>query len=387
MTTQFTFFMGLPVLVILNNENRRVPHGTLSFSMDMKKIKIVALFLISLLVGLGCSYKKNSLEDHYGFTEFRKLSGNRLNIGNTIKRAYELLLVDNLLIVSDPNERFHFTVIDIEIEKKLGEFGKIGDGPCELTFPSGMQVTGRGDKIVGVNNRNKFSYQEFDLSSFGTDVGGRDVCFNATKGFNYNYQKIILVKDGLFAGTGLFESRFAISKVDEPEPSWYFGEYPFSEDLSEFDHNILAMAFQGEMLMRPSGGKFVSTSIASFNFDIVRIGPDGSFELESEHRFWPPSFSGISGSFIQATMNSENKYGCLSTSVSDDYIYILFSGKKMNANAMYSRTIFVFDWDGNPVEVIELDQDLNLISISQNDEYLIGYVDDGQANLYKFPLK
>jgi hypothetical protein len=86
-------------------------------------------------------------------------------------------------------------------------------------------------------------------------------------------------------------------------------------------------------------------------------------------------------------MESDNKYGCLSTSVSDNFIYILFSGKTMKENALYSNTVLVYDWEGNPIKVLELDQQLNLISVSQNDEYLVGSVDDGQANLYKYKLK
>jgi hypothetical protein len=54
---------------------------------------------------------------------------------------------------------------------------------------------------------------------------------------------------------------------------------------------------------------------------------------------------------------------------------------------MYSKTVLVYDWEGNPIKVLELDQELNLISVSQNDDYLVGYVDDGQANLYKYKLK
>jgi hypothetical protein len=38
-------------------------------------------------------------------------------------------------------------------------------------------------------------------------------------------------------------------------------------------------------------------------------------------------------------MTSENKYGCLSTSFSDDYIYILLSGKTKKENGNLSKTV------------------------------------------------
>jgi hypothetical protein len=358
---------------------------------NMRKINLSLVFISFLLVALGCSKKKNTKE-FFGFSEFQTVTGNRFAVDENINKAYELLIVGELLIVSDPNYQYHFTIIDLHEEKKVGEFGKMGYGPCELSFSAGLQLIGKGDPIVGVNNRDKFSYQVYNLSDVLSGNNRLDTCINTTSTFNTNYHKLIKVQDSLFVGTGSFEKRFAVSRTGETEPREFYGEYPFSQDLAAFNHHILAIAYRGDILMRPSGGKFVSTSISSFNFDIVRIGHNGSLELENATRFWPPSFGGNSGSFISSgylisTMESDNKYGCLSTSVSDNFIYILYSGKTMKENAMYSKTVLVYDWEGNPIKVLELDQELNLISVSQNDEYLVGYVDDGQANLYKYKLK
>ncbi|WP_194972846.1 BF3164 family lipoprotein [Aquiflexum lacus] len=358
----------------------------------MKKINLSIIAICFLIVTLGCSKNNKNPEEFFGFKEYQTVTGNRLAVSDNIQKAYELLVVGELLIVSNPNFQYHFTIIDLNEEKKVAEFGKMGYGPCELSFPASLQLTGNGSNVVGVNNRNKFSYQEFNLSSVLSQNNKLDTCINTTSNFNLNYHKLIKVQDSLFVGTGSFEKRFAVSKTDEKLPSEFFGEYPFSKDLAAFNHHILSIAYQGDILMRPSGGKFVSTSRSSFNFDIVRIGLNGSLELENATRFWPPSFGGNSGSLIStgyfiSTMESDNKYGCLSTSVSDNFIYILYSGKTMKENAMYSNTILVYDWNGNPIKVLELDQQLNLISVSQNDDYLIGSVDDGEANLYKYKLK
>lgn len=361
---------------------------------NMKKINLSIIAICFLIVTLGCSKNKKNPDEFFGFSEFQKVTGNKFAVDENINKAFELLIVGELLVVSIPNDQYQFTILDLNEEKKVGEFGKFGDGPCDLSFPTGlhlMQLIGKGDPIVGVNNRDKFTYQEFNLSAVIAGNNRSDTCINTTSTFNPNYHKLIKVQDSLFVGTGSFEKRFAVSRTGETEPMEIYGEYPFSQDLAAFNHHILSIAYQGDILMRPSGGKFVSTSRSSFNFDIVRIGNNGSLELENATRFWPPSFGGNSGSFIStgyfhSSMESDNKYGCLSTSVSDNFIYILYSGKTMKENAMYSNTVLVYDWDGNPIKVLELDQQLNLISVSQNDDYLIGSVDDGEANLYKFNL-
>lgn len=40
----------------------------------------------------------------------------------------------------------------------------------------------------------------------------------------------------------------------------------------------------------------------------------------------------------------------------------------------------------NPVKILELDQAVSIIEVNENDKDLIGYVDDGKANLYRFEL-
>jgi hypothetical protein len=153
-------------------------HGSinLQYLKNVKKINLSLVFISFLLLALGCS-KKNNSKEFFGFTEFQMVKGDRLPVSDNIEKAYELLVVGELLIVSNPNFQYHFTIIDLNEEKKVGEFGKMGDGPCELSFSAGLQLPGNGTKnIVGVNNRNKFSYQEYDLSDVLSGNNRLDNC-------------------------------------------------------------------------------------------------------------------------------------------------------------------------------------------------------------------
>ncbi len=49
--------------------------------------------------------------------------------------------------------------------------------------------------------------------------------------------------------------------------------------------------------------------------------------------------------------------------------------------------VLVYDWEGNPVNMLELDQEINMLAVNEDDNYLIGYLDDGKANLFRFDLK
>lgn len=302
-----------------------------------------------------------------------------------INRANNLLLLNDILIVSDPNKENHFKIIDISNENLLGSFGNIGDGPCEIQFPASLQIIDEKTSIIGVNNRKSFGYRELllDESQFNST---KDSCLYDYGKFDFDYQKLLKLDNNHIVGVGLFNNRFALSSLTNNTVISEFGKYPFEDELNQFDHNVLAMAYQGEIIKHPSKPLFVSTSINSFNFDIVQFNADNTLSLVAQKHYWFPSFSGSSGNAIQATMTSDNKQGCLSTAVTEENIYILYSGKSRRDGDSESNQILVYDWEGNPKKVLKLDKSLNVISADSKGRYLIGYHDDGQPNLYKMTL-
>ncbi|MCL6260688.1 TolB-like 6-bladed beta-propeller domain-containing protein [Aquiflexum sp. TKW24L] len=340
------------------------------------------LLLMPIIIG-GCSGEKRS--QFNDSQKFEKREIELLPFSDEVTRAFDLLILENHLIVTDPDQEFHFKVFDIESQKLIGKFGKIGEGPCEIQFPSSVQrIVGEKQKI-GINNRKSFSYLEFHLDK--TNGILKDSCFPVNGKFDFNYQKFVRINQNKIVGTGLFQSRFAISEIEDNRIINLMGRYPFEEKLKEYPHEALAMAFQGDLLVHLSKPWVVSTSRNSFNFDIVKFGEDGVINQITEKHFWPPSFEGEAGGFVQARMKEDNKYGCLSTTVSGNFIYVLFSGKTQAKRGTESNEILVFDWEGNLQKTIEINSPLTLIAASENDEYLIGYLDDGKTNIFKIDLK
>lgn len=339
--------------------------------------------LIPILFG-GCSGERTFQFNELKKTETREVE--LLPIGDEITRAFDLFILDGSLIISDPDQDFHFKVFDLESHELIGKFGKIGDGPCEIKFPSSIQRLAGEKNRVGVNNRKSFSYLEFQLDKVMGSV--QDTCFPLDGKFDFNYQKFVRISEDKIVGTGLFKNRFAISNTRDNEILRLMGSYPFRSEMQEFGHETLAMAYQGDLLVHPSKPWVVSTAMSSFNFDILKFNEIGDLNQVQiiEKHFWPPLFEGGSGNLIQARMKLDNKSGCLSTTVSKKFIYILFSGKTAKEKGNESEKILVYDWDGNLQKTIVVNSVLNLIAVSENDEFLIGYLDNGKSNIFKIDL-
>lgn len=348
----------------------------------MMKPKLL-LHLISIIIIGGCSEDKVTQFNESKKTEKRVVK--LLTFSDEITRAFDLLILENNLIISDPDQEYHFKMFDLESQSLIGKFGKIGNGPCEIQFPSSIQrLSGEKNKI-GINNRNIFSYLELRLEK--TKGLLQDSCYAVNGKFDFNYQKFVRISQDKIIGTGLFENRFAISKIHDNKILSLFSEYPFEKELVEYQYETLAMAFQGDLLVHPSKPWVLSTTRKSFNFDILKFDEDGELNQITEKHFWPPSFEGESGDFVQARMKADNKSGCLNATVSENLIYILFSGKTAEDKGNESNTILVYDWKGNLQKTIQVNSPLNLITVSENDEFLVGYLDDGKSNIFQIELK
>ena len=68
----------------------------------MRKINLSIVALCFLIVTLGCSKNKKNPDEFFGFKEYQTVTGNRLAVSDNIQKAYELLIVGELLIVSNP---------------------------------------------------------------------------------------------------------------------------------------------------------------------------------------------------------------------------------------------------------------------------------------------
>src|SRR5690554_796492 len=110
--------------------------------------------ILSLTVLISCKSGKNIEDNPLGlFPDEIALQSIRLNTSNDIFRALQLLQINEFLVVSDPNDFFHFSVIDIENDQFKFKFGKIGDGPCEINFRATVERIKNSGNLLGVFNK------------------------------------------------------------------------------------------------------------------------------------------------------------------------------------------------------------------------------------------
>lgn len=332
---------------------------------------IMRIFLFSVLVFLAsCNSQSNDNEI---------LKSKKLKVSDSILFPTEFVLFDNLLIISDYGDTDYFKLIDVKSDKVVKQFGRLGDGPCELKPNSILQKV--NDSTLGVFDRQNFTYLEFPLENADSIF-----CQNETKKFDFNIQKLIKLDSEIYLGVGLYDGRYILTNSSNYSIDSVFIEYPFNNDLPiSFEEK--AMLFQGNFTNNLDKSRIAFATRSSPVLDILSFQNNEVELIKRIQGSTLPIFtSENSGEMVGASLGDHNVWGFLSITSSDSFIYGLYSGKKTKEEYQKSNLVYVYDWDGNIIKKIVLDQEVSDIVVDDSDDYLIGYLDDGKSNLYQFNL-
>lgn len=348
--------------------------------------QIVFQFFVVLLLSMACAPKKDKSDPTIDFSNETNLMSKRLLSSESIFRAETMMLIQDYLIVHDIGLNYIYKIIDIDSDRYLKEFGKLGEAPNELDLPVFMNRVGIEGNRIGINEASKQTFHEYSIDDILNSIKEPQVLLSTRK-FDYGHIRVAQIHSDLFVGYGFYEKPYTLNLGNRRIEN--IGNFPFQSQLNKFSFPTLVMAYQPRLFKNPKKPLIVSSSVFSFNLDFLKISEKGQLEIYKKLHFWPPDFKDESeGNEASAAIKKENRFGNISTTVSGEFVYILFQDKPWEFEyPLKSNRILVYDWEGNAVKIINLDVELNYIAVHEDDKYLIGYVDDGKANLYKFDLK
>ncbi len=343
-------------------------------------------FLLSWVIFLNACSSSPKLKDPLlDFEDKENLSSKRLQSSDSLFRVGGLLLFDSILIVKDDELDYLFKVIDIRQDQLIKQFGKIGEGPCELGPSSIISKSGEDGNMIGIFEMQTREFQEFYFDSI-LESEGDPPCIPFQGNFDYESRVIYKLKGNYFIGTPKGENLYALFLGNKIVQA--IGQFPFYDQFKGVDPMNLDMAFQNKLILHPTKPLALGTSVFSFNMDILELKNEDQLTIKKSLHFWPPEFeASTEANKFYAAIKKENRFGNVSTDVSGNFIYVLYSDQPWEyLFPIKSNRVLVYDWDGNPVKILELDQEVSMIAVNEKDEFMVGYVDDGKANLFRFEL-
>lgn len=150
--------------------------------------------------------------------------------------------------------------------------------------------------------------------------------------------------------------------------------------------NTWKAAYEAFLFLRPTEDKVVLACRYSDRIKIYNLHTKRSKVIFGPEQF-EPYFDQNPNADFPIIRNKKTVFAYLGGCVTNGFIYLLFSGKKeLDPEFYLSNQIFVFDWDGNPIQKLLLDRYVSCIYVSNDDKELFG-VDPGANVIVKSDLK
>lgn len=359
---------------------------SLNFLVNNKSYNIlIKTFLLSLLLAISCTKKKNSLSIKEEKLFGKKIFENKYNIFNTY------FLDDLLLIRNIPDKNTPvFSLFKTEGEKyiHIADFGKTGNGPNEFeneVYYTNQYNNQNGEIKIWVYEMNRSKYSQINISkTLKTRKVILDEEIRIKPGLSF--QDLFLIDDNRIVGNSdnlsikmsrlTFYNPFLDSVTKRIELDTKI------ENLKKNDLNYTQQSYNPIFLnilrFNSKKNKLVSAMVSLDKIDI--FDENGNLEksiFNSEN---------IVSEVEEYISNPKTYYSDLV--LTDNFIYTLYSGDFTSNyyDKSTSTKIKIYDWNYNLKAVFDLSESLNFISVDEKNKKIIG-VSITQEKTVEYSLK
>lgn len=334
----------------------------------MKKV----FYLLVLCLFFSCSNSKENNHTLTGlFADRHHAISDEMPLDfDSIRNPYMILCINQCIVFADIFQPDFMTVFNEKSGKYIGNFLAKGNGPNEFVHLSSMQRV--GEKLfLWDSGKSNMAFIEMNKDSL-ENYKCRFIPIHQDSIFISAFQVFALDED-YFVSSGVIKGhRFAI--LDKKgEPIAYFGEYPESDSEKEKSDVELALSNQCSYAYQPEKQILVVGNGMGENIQFYDLANKYSPRLIKEYNFSSPQYKmDGEGSVIY---QKENIIGFTDLLPHSDYCIGFFSGETLKDPGKYgSNKLLFFDWEGNPVKMINLEDTYSNITINEegNRVYLLG---------------
>jgi len=268
---------------------------------------------------------------------------------------------DSSLIVFDYHSGYSFTLFDLKSENVMGRFGEIGQGPGEIPL-------GCYGYLYNKNFIISYDHPCF-IATYPIDSLRANIRFKPLILVKYEipealFSHVTPVNDTLFFGAGSYRSEYQFVLFDRKNKVIDFNVEIYNAKDETFNISNKFLSNQGTLRKHPVEDKFVYAVNNSSNIDFVKIS-NNKIKLLKSIRLRDPDFTPEQdGIFYSVLPDAHSPIGYIDISTSRDYVFALYTDKPC-INAFSSQLILVFDWNGNPIKMLHLNQEAYYIAVCE----------------------
>ncbi len=270
---------------------------------------------------------------------------------------------DSLLVarVDYDYSDYHFSIYSLKNKRKVASKVRVGRSPGESSAFLSHGIF--GDKLwVFDLMKGKILY---------TPISDSKSAYSEISMPYRHYYAVQPLSEKILIASGDNDSPFRFDKIDleQEKIAESFFPYPENYPLAQKE------AYESFMFKQPDGNKFF---LANRHADYLEL-----YDLDTKEKkvMYGPEGFGPSMSLFRdengqehMEINNETRFGYLQGNVTQKYMYLLLSGNYREPDhKTFGKSIYVFDWDGNPVKRLNLKDEIVCFAVSSDDLTLYVY--------------
>jgi hypothetical protein len=299
-----------------------------------------AIFLLYLIVVLDSC-------NNYGNVVLRPRSVKIEKIDSSFLRSFSLTSLNNHLMLTGESENNLIHLYD-PVEMKIIFSGfKEGRGPDEMLSAFPVQIRQNSD--IWIYDITSGQFNQFIYCTDSLKLKDRIKINQRILSPNF-------ISDSTIIGINLLESNKGWISMFDRNGNYVKSlvDYPVNND--HLPDPIFTESYQGRLLIRPDLRKFVIACRLADRLSIYDVKGEHISTYRSDCPFEPIIGVDQTPDFFIMSQNQETKIGFPAITVSNEFIFALFSGKSRKyLNPTFSNIVYQLTWTGKLVDIYETD--------------------------------
>lgn len=369
----------------------------MKLNVNMFRIKYT---IILLLLFFGCQRQNSStiLEDFKNVnTEYVQSLDIELQNDTVLWNPLDITVFDSLAIFYDETKSTCFTIINLKNGQLIKRFGFSGRGPGEMDI-SAVYLRRSQQKNIFILYEANAPYRLFKyyLDSLLINEVYKPVAYYILPS-NCYFNDANLINDSIVIGSyggynnaiyGILNCKNQLFKIRN---KIIFPTDNLEYSVSDYTHWLLNV-LNGKSVLNPSKNKICYFSYKGLLIDISSFNLY-NYNLSSIYtkNDYFPAFKIDNRAYTQSPiLTSDCRMGFNDVAATKSKILALYNGQQIvkgKNQFLFSNTILVYDWFGNPIKIIKLDKSYSHISMDpENPNVMYGLHAYDSVYISKFYL-
>ncbi len=362
-------------------------------------------FIVVLILFFAHCNSDEEIKDSFTVSNLEYGSVERIEANSLIRKIDErfitpvdISLSKDFLIIIDASMNPAVHVLNRDDLNYQHSFGREGRGPGEFLSTWSITSIDLNKNNIGVydNILSRFSSFDIEIESDSINiVNGQLINLDSSEGRPVN---VTLLNNNTLVGTGSFqEKRVRYFNLDGSIKK-SVGDLPLVESKNSnfsfftvnrrFPDNILQHAYQSKIESRPDGHFFAIAARHANLIEIYNHPGEKVVEIRDIINAVPKiDIINVQGNSVLNQGVEDFHFGYIDLKVSDSKIYGLFSGRKnADGNAYLGNEIHIFNWEGELLKILELNEYLIAIEVDEVASMIYGieHYPGLSVNIYDF---